>query len=328
LTELPGQRGTPSDPTDDVPALELEGLTKYFGDFVAVEDLNFVVRRGDVYGFLGPNGSGKSTTIRMILGLVRPTSGEARIFGRPATGPQERAKMAGFVEAPGFYEYLSARDNLRLLAAADRRGDKAPPLQQVLETVGLSDRARDRVRTYSQGMKQRLAIAAALLREPEFLVLDEPTNGLDPGGMRDIRALVRQLSGDGLTIFLSTHLLAEVEQLCNRVAVVGRGRLLAEGALAEIAEQARGRTEYRLVADDPEATRRVLQTREDVAVLNGRPEELEGFRPDEVVRFAAGHGGVGPVVRSLVEEGVEVLALVPTRPSLEELFLRLTEDES
>jgi len=325
---LPGQRGTPSDPTDDVPALELEGLTKYFGDFVAVEDLNFVVRQGDVYGFLGPNGSGKSTTIRMILGLVRPTSGEVRIFGQPATGPQERAKMAGFVEAPGFYEYLSARDNLRLLAAADRRGDKAPPLQQVLETVGLSDRARDRVRTYSQGMKQRLAIAAALLREPEFLVLDEPTNGLDPGGMRDIRALVRQLSGDGLTIFLSTHLLAEVEQLCNRVAVVGRGHLLAEGALAEIAEQARGRTEYRLVADDPEATRRVLQTREDVAVLNGRPEELEGFRPDEVVRFAAGHGGVGSVVRSLVEEGVEVLALVPARPSLEELFLRLTEDES
>jgi len=325
---LPGQTGTPSDPTDDVPALELEGLTKYFGDFVAVEDLNFVVRRGDVYGFLGPNGSGKSTTIRMILGLVRPTSGEVRIFGQPATGPQERAKMAGFVEAPGFYEYLSARDNLRLLAAADRRGDKAPPLQQVLETVRLSDRARDRVRTYSQGMKQRLAIAAALLREPEFLVLDEPTNGLDPGGMRDIRALVRQLSGDGLTIFLSTHLLAEVEQLCNRVAVVGRGRLLAEGALAEIAEQARGRTEYRLVADDPEATRRILQTREDVAVLNGRPEELEGFRPDEVVRFAAGHGGVGSVVRSLVEEGVEVLALVPARPSLEELFLRLTEDES
>jgi ABC-2 type transport system ATP-binding protein len=145
--------------------------------------------------------------------------------------------------------------------------------------------------------------------------------------MRDIRALVRQLSGEGLTIFLSTHLLAEVEQLCNRVAVVGRGRLLAEGALAEIAEQARGSTEYRLVADDPKATRRVLQSREDVAILNGRPEELEGFRPDEVVRFAAGPGGVGSVVRNLVEEGVEVLALVPARPSLEELFLRLTEDE-
>jgi ABC-2 type transport system ATP-binding protein len=326
LAAAPDQREAPSDGTDGVPALELAGLTKRFGDLVAVEDLSFVVRRGDVYGFLGPNGSGKSTTIRMILGLVRPTSGEVRIFGRPATSPEERAKMAGFVEAPGFYEYLSARDNLRLLAAADRRGGERAPLREVLETVGLSDRARDKVSTYSQGMKQRLAIAAALLREPEFLVLDEPTNGLDPGGMRDIRALVRQLSGEGLTIFLSTHLLAEVEQLCNRVAVVGRGRLLAEGALAEIAEQARGRTEYRLVADDPERTRVVLKAREDVALLNGRPEELEGFRPEEVVRFAVGPGGAGPVVRSLVEEGVEVMALVPARPNLEELFLRLTED--
>ena len=326
MVEAADQRA-PSVPPDGVPALELEGLTKRFGDFVAVEDLSFVVRRGDVYGFLGPNGSGKSTTIRMILGLVRPTSGEVRIFGRPATSPEERARMAGFVEAPGFYEYLSARDNLRLLAAADRRAEGRAPLQEVLETVGLSDRARDKVRTYSQGMKQRLAIAAALLREPEFLVLDEPTNGLDPGGMRDIRALVRQLSGEGLTIFLSTHLLSEVEQLCNRVAVVSHGRLLAEGALAEIAQQARDRTEYRLVADDPERTRAVLETRENVALLNGRPEELEGFRPDEVVRFSTGAEGAGPVVRSLVEEGVEVLALVPVRPNLEELFLRLTEDD-
>jgi ABC-2 type transport system ATP-binding protein len=326
LVEASDQRA-PSVPSDGVPALELEGLTKRFGDFVAVEDLSFVVRRGDVYGFLGPNGSGKSTTIRMILGLVRPTSGEVRVFGRPATSPEERASMAGFVEAPGFYEYLSARDNLRLLAAADRRAEGRAPLQEVLETVGLSSRARDKVRTYSQGMKQRLAIAAALLREPEFLVLDEPTNGLDPGGMRDIRALVRQLSGEGLTIFLSTHLLSEVEQLCNRVAVVSHGRLLAEGALAEIAQQARDRTEYRLVADDPERTRAVLESRENVALLNGRPEELEGFRPDEVVRFSTGAEGAGPVVRSLVEEGVEVLALVPVRPNLEELFLRLTEDD-
>ena len=327
MAPAPDQGAPPRGGTDGVPALELEGLTKHFGDFAAVEDLSLVVRRGDVYGFLGPNGSGKSTTIRMILGLVRPTSGEVRIFGRPATSPAERSGMAGFVEAPGFYEYLSARDNLRLLAAADRRADKSPPLQEVLQTVGLWDRARDKVRTYSQGMKQRLAIAAALLREPEFLVLDEPTNGLDPGGMRDIRALVRHLSGEGLTIFLSTHLLSEVEQLCNRVAVVSRGRLLAEGALAEIAQQARGRTEYRLVADDPERSRMVLQAREGVALLNGRPEEFEGFRPDEVVRFATGAEGAGPVVRTLVEEGVEVLALVPVRPNLEELFLRLTEDE-
>ena len=322
----PDPEGTPADHAG-VPALELRALTKHFGDFVAVQDLNLVVRRGDVYGFLGPNGSGKSTTIRMILGLVRPTSGEVRVFGRPATGPAQRARMAGFVEAPGFYEYLSGRDNLRLLAAADRRGDKVPPLQKVLETVGLAARAWDKVKTYSQGMKQRLAIAAALLREPEFLVLDEPTNGLDPGGMRDIRTLIRRLSSEGLTIFLSSHLLAEVEQLCNRVAVIGGGRLLAEGALEEIAEQARGATEYRLVADDPERARRVLRDHEDVTVLNGQVEELEGFRPEEVIRFAAGSGGSGPVVRGLVEGGVEVLALVPARPNLEEMFLRLTEGE-
>ena len=178
-----------------VPALELRGLTKRFGNLAAVEDLSLEVGRGDVYGFLGPNGSGKSTTIRMILGLVRPTAGEVRIFGRPQV-PRSGLNVAGFVEAPGFYRYLSGRDNLRLLAAADRRGDKSPPIQRVLETVELAGRAKDKVKTYSQGMKQRLAIASALLREPEFLVLDEPTNGLDPGGMRDVRALVRELAGE------------------------------------------------------------------------------------------------------------------------------------
>ena len=320
-TETGDVRAGPADP----PALELRGVTKRFGSFVAVEDLSLVVRRGDVYGFLGPNGSGKSTTIRAILGLVKPTAGEVRIFGRPAAGPAERAKMAGFVEAPGFYEYLSARDNLRILAAADRRAGGPPPIRRVLETVDLWERAGDKVKAYSQGMKQRLAIASALLREPEFLVLDEPTNGLDPAGMRDVRALVRKLSAAGLTIFLSSHLLAEVEQLCNRVAVVGRGRLLTEGSLDEIAERARGRAEYRLVADDPEVARRILGAQPDVAILNGRPEELDGFRSDEVLRFASGPEGVGPVVRSLVQEGVEVLALVPDRPNLEEMFLRLTE---
>jgi ABC-2 type transport system ATP-binding protein len=197
----------------------------------------------------------------------------------------------------------------------------------VLETVDLAGRAKDKVKTYSQGMKQRLAIASALLREPEFLVLDEPTNGLDPGGMRDVRALVRELAGEGLTIFLSSHLLSEVEQLCNRVAVVGKGRLLAEGSLGEIAEQARGRPEYRLVADDRERANHVLREHPDVALLNGRPEELDGFRPDEVIRFAAGSEGVGPVVKALVDGDVEVLALVPARPNLEEMFLRLTEGE-
>ncbi len=171
------------------------------------------MRRGDVYGFLGPNGSGKNTTIQAILGLVEPTEGEVRLLGRPARGPAGREGVAGFVDAPGFYGYLSARDNLKLLAANKRKGQ--PPIKQVLETVGLLGRERDKVNTYSTGMKQRLAIAAALMREPEVLILDEPTNGLDPGGMRDVRSLIDRLNEDGLTVFLSSHLLAEVEQLAT-----------------------------------------------------------------------------------------------------------------
>jgi ABC-2 type transport system ATP-binding protein len=303
------------------PALEVRGLTKRFGKFVAVNDLSLTVQRGDVYGFLGPNGSGKSTTIRAILGLVKPTEGEIRLLGRPADGPEGRERVAGFVEAPGFYEYLSARDNLRLLAAADRRkAGSPPPIQRVLEIVGLTGRAKDKVGAYSQGMKQRLAIAAALLREPEFLVLDEPTNGLDPAGMRDIRALVRRLSAEGLTIFLSTHLLSEVEQLCNRVAVVSRGKLVAEGSMREILEGFKVRSGFRLQTNDPERAREIL---------SGLPgaEPADGPQEDGEVRLTTGPGGAGPVVRALVEGGVEVRALVPERPNLEELFIELTESD-
>jgi len=308
------------------PVLEVRGLTKKFGDLVAVEDLSFEVWRGDVYGFLGPNGSGKSTTIRAILGLVKPTSGEIRVFGRPVGGPEGREGLAGFVDTPGFYGYLSARDNLRLLAAADKRKNE-PPLARVLKTVGLADRARDKVRTYSTGMKQRLAIAAALLREPELLILDEPTNGLDPGGMRDIRALVRKLSEEGLTIFLSSHLLAEVEQLCHRVAMIGRGRLLAEGDLDEVVRVTDGRLVYRLVVDNAEGALRVLGLSPGVEALESATEAegFDGAPGGEEVRLSIGPQGAGPVVRELVNAGIEVLALVPVRPSLEDLFLKLTE---
>ena len=313
---------------DGAPVLEVRGFTKKFGDFVAVEDLGFRVRRGDIYGFLGPNGSGKSTTIRAILGLVKPTLGEIRVFGRPVGGPEGREGLAGFVDAPGFYGYLSARDNLRILAAADKR-KKEPPLARVIETVGLTGREKDKVKTYSTGMKQRLAIAAALLREPELLILDEPTNGLDPGGMRDIRALVRRLSDEGLTIFLSSHLLAEIEQLCNRVAVIGRGRLLAEGTLAEVMQGTAGHLSYRLVVGSAEVALRVLGNLSNVEVLEStaEPEMLDRSSGGEEIRFSVGPGGVGPVVKELVDKGIEILALVPVRPSLEDLFLELTEEE-
>ncbi len=303
--------------------LEVRGFTKEFGDFVAVDSLSFEVRRGDVYGFLGPNGSGKSTTIRAIFGLVEPTEGEIHLLGRPVGGAGGREGVAGFVDMPGFYDYLSARDNLKVLAAADRRKGE-PPMARVLETVGLLGRERDKVKTYSTGMKQRLAIASALLREPEVLILDEPTNGLDPGGMRDVRALIRRLNEDGLTIFLSSHLLAEVEQLCNRVAVIGHGRLLAEGTIAEVVGGDNGRPGYQLVVDDAKSALRILQGTTHVtgASVAEPPDGLGG----EEIRLAVGPEGPGPVVRDLVAGGVAVLALVPSRPSLEDLFLELTEE--
>ena len=306
--------------------LEIRGFTKKFGDLVAVDSLSFEVRRGDVYGFLGPNGSGKSTTIRAVLGLVEPTEGEIRLLGRSASGGAGgREGVAGFVDTPGFYDYLSARDNLKVLAAADRRKGK-PPMARVLKTVGLLGRERDKVKTYSTGMKQRLAIASALLREPEVLILDEPTNGLDPGGMRDVRTLVRRLNEDGLTIFLSSHLLAEVEQLCDRVAVIGHGRLLAEGPIAEVVGGENGRPGYRLVVDDAKSALRILEDGAHVTGASladaGPPDGLEG----QEIRLVVGPEGPGPVVRDLVAGGVAVLALVPARPSLEDLFLKLTEE--
>ena len=303
--------------------LEVRGFTKKFGDFVAVDSLSFEVRRGDVYGFLGPNGSGKSTTIRAIFGLVEPTEGEVHLLGRPAGEPGGREGVAGFVDEPGFYDYLSARDNLRVLAAADRRKGE-PPMARVLETVGLLGRERDKVKTYSTGMKQRLAIASALLREPEVLILDEPTNGLDPGGMRDVRALIRRLNEDGLTIFLSSHLLAEVEQLCNRVAVIGHGRLLAEGAIAEVVGGDNGRPKYRLVVDNAKTALRILEG--GTHATGASVADLQDGLGGEEIRLAVGPEGPGPVVRDLVAGGVAVLALVPARPSLEDLFLELTEE--
>jgi ABC-2 type transport system ATP-binding protein len=307
--------------------LRIRGFSKKFGDFVAVDSLSFEVCRGDVYGFLGPNGSGKSTTIRAVFGLVEPTEGEIHLLGRQAGGPGGREGVAGFVDAPGFYDYLSARDNLKVLAAADRRKGE-PPMARVLETVGLLGRERDKVKTYSTGMKQRLAIASALLREPEVLILDEPTNGLDPGGMRDVRALIRRLNEEGLTIFLSSHLLAEVEQLCNRVAVIGHGRLLAEGTIAEVVGGDNGRQGYRLVVDDARSALRILEGGAHVTGASAADTEPPDGLGGKEIRLAVGPEGPGPVVRDLVAGGVAVLALVPARPSLEDLFLELTEERS
>src|SRR5881628_1616628 len=214
-------------------AVETRGLTKrYSTGVLAVADLNLLVRTGEVYGFLGPNGAGKTTTLRMLSGLHRPTSGTATVAGGVPGSPGSLARMGAMVETPAFYPYLSGRDNLRVVARY--AGVPRSRVEPVLQQVDLTDRARHKFRTYSTGMKQRLGVAAALLKEPELLVLDEPTNGLDPAGMAEMRTLVAELKRRGHTVLLSSHLLGEVQQICDRVGVISRGRLLREGTVAEL----------------------------------------------------------------------------------------------
>src|SRR4051794_28668320 len=195
--------------------VEVRGLVKRYGEIVAVDDVDLTVQAGDVYGYLGPNGAGKTTSLRMMLGLIAPTAGSVRLFGRdPQAGVAALEGVAGFGEAPRFYPYMSRRRNLELLADFD--GGGAPRrIPAALETVELSDRAKDKVGGYSHGMRQRLGIASSLLRDPRLLLLDEPATGLDPAGMRDMRKLIRRLASEGMTVLLSSHLLAEVEELCN-----------------------------------------------------------------------------------------------------------------
>src|SRR4051794_11807583 len=204
--------------------VEIRGLVKRYGEIVAVDHVDLTVQPGDVYGYLGPNGAGKTTSLRMMLGLIAPTEGSVRLFGRdPQAGVAALEGVAGFVEAPRFYPYLTGRRNLEMLAAFDG-GDAPERIPAVLETVELTDRAKDKVGGYSHGMRQRLGLAAALLRDPKLLLLDEPATGLDPAGMRDMRRLIRRLADEGMTVLLSSHLLAEGEELCNPRGTLRRRR--------------------------------------------------------------------------------------------------------
>src|ERR687889_630447 len=213
--------------------LETRNLTKRYGPrIVAVDRVSLTVRRGEVYGFLGPNGAGKTTTLRMLLGLVRPTSGTASVLGRLPGDPESLARVGALVESPAFYPYLSGRDNLRVVASY--AGGSPARVEEVLDTVELTGRAGDKVRKYSLGMRQRLGVAAALLKDPELLILDEPTNGLDPRGMADMRAIIRRVGHGERTVLLSSHLLGEVEQVCDRVGVIHRGELVTQGTMDEL----------------------------------------------------------------------------------------------
>ncbi len=215
--------------------LRLKGLTKHFGTLVAVKDLNLELRRGEVFGFLGPNGAGKSTTVGMILGLVEPTSGTVEIFGQPLVSDRWAAlrRVGAIIEGPAFSPYLSGRDNLVLLARAIG-GIPAGKINEVLERVNLLDRAGDRYDHYSMGMKQRLGIASTLLREPELIILDEPTSGLDPAGTKEVRDLIPKLAHEGRTVFLCSHILHEVELVCQRVAIIKQGTMLANAPIDEL----------------------------------------------------------------------------------------------
>jgi ABC-2 type transport system ATP-binding protein len=301
----------------DAPPVAARGLVKRYGDITAVAGVDLTVERGDVFGYLGPNGAGKTTSLRMLLGLIRPTEGSAQLFGRDplVVGARALDRVAGFVEGPRFYPYLSGRKNLRLLGDFDG-GVPASRIDEVLDVVELRDRAKDRVGGYSHGMKQRLGIAAALLREPQLLLLDEPTTGLDPAGMRDMRELVKRLASEGITILLSSHILAEVEELCNRVAIIRSGRIIYEGFLADLLQSAAGG--YRLKATDLERARAVLLARgiESVNLVDGE------------LRFQADEATVETVTVSLGQAGIGISALVPLTATLEELFLGMTEEEA
>jgi ABC-2 type transport system ATP-binding protein len=305
-----GPSGGPAASTSHL--VETNDLTKRFGGRItAVDRVSLSVRRGEVYGFLGPNGAGKTTTLRMLLGLVRPTSGTATVLGEPPGSPETLARVGALVETPGFYPYLSGRDNLRVLAryagVAGKRVDAA------LERVDLSARAGDRYATYSLGMKQRLGVAATLLKDPELLVLDEPTNGLDPAGMRDMRALIRNLGSSGHTVLLSSHLLGEVQQLCDRVGVISHGRLIAESTVDDLRGQA-----GLLVRAEP-----LELAREHAERLLGADQVTA---VDGTLRLRVAPSEAGRVNHALVAADIVVSELRPLERTLEEVFLEMTGD--
>jgi ABC-type multidrug transport system ATPase subunit len=295
--------------------IKTQGLTKRFGKSLVVDAVDLDVAQGDIYGFLGANGSGKTTTVRMILGLVLATSGTVQLFAQPmpnsALGVLPR--VGALVETPAAYDHLSGRANLMVLDAsgpAGQRRTRRTRVEDALERVGLADVDKRPVKAYSLGMRQRLGLAGALLHTPELLVLDEPTNGLDPQGIREIRELLLELHAAGTTIFLSSHLLAEVEQLCTRVGVLDRGRLIVQDSLATLRAPT-GRT----VLHTPDAG-------SAVALLDGRVELREG---DRLVVRGADPASLNAL---LVGQGIRISELAPERRSLEQVVLELTSTES
>ena len=298
-------------------AIQTEGLTKRLGDAAVVDKLDLAVPRGSVYGFLGPNGSGKTTTIRMLLGLIWPTAGAYRVLGEamPAANAKVLPQVGALIEGPAFYPWLTGRQNLRRMDAAAPDGQRKTRRERIdtaLTRVGLAAAANKRFRAYSLGMKQRLGLAAALLRPRSLLILDEPTNGMDPQGTREIRNLVRELAGEGSTVFLSSHLLSEVEQVCSHVGIISVGKMVAQGSVEEL--RGRGEAMLRVETDDAPGAAKILDRLGLEAItVTGEvvSAQLDGQRPEECNR-------------ELVLAGVGVRSLTTDRRSLEDAFVALT----
>lgn len=295
--------------------LQTEQLTKKYRRRLVVDHLSLRVEKGDIFGFLGRNGAGKSTTIRMALGLVRPTSGNVRLLGHDMSRHPLRAlkRIGAIVEAPAFYENFSGRQNLRMFAAMSG-GAERQRIEEVLEIVGLRDRAGDRVRVYSHGMRQRLGIAQALLPNPELIILDEPTDGLDPQGLCETRELIRRLRDElGLTVVLSSHLLHEVEQICNRVAIIDEGRLLYQGSIEDLLGK------HKLIK------LKVDRVNEAYELLMKNPLLSLSRNGDESLYLKMSNEQIPLINALLVQHGFRVMELSPQRESLEQVFLSLTQ---
>ena len=299
--------------------VETFGLTKRFGERVAVDGVDLHIPRGVAFGYLGPNGAGKTTLIRMLLGLTSATAGTMRILGRdvPAERADALARVGAIVEEPRFHGYLTGRENLEIVAAARER-ESHERIDGALARTGLADRADEKVREYSLGMRQRLGVARSLLADPELLLLDEPTNGLDPAGILEFRGMVRTLVEEGRTVVLSSHLLGEVEKICDRVAIVDHGRVVAQGAIEDIATVRQKRI---LIAttDDAQAGE-VLRDHPSVDTIAATDDGLQVTLLAEIEAYAT----AGEINRLLVEAGITVYRLEPTRASLEDRFLEIT----
>jgi ABC-2 type transport system ATP-binding protein len=300
-----------SQPTQNV--VETRGLTKsYSNGVVALQALNLTIHRGEVYGLLGPNGAGKTTTLRLLTGLIKPSSGRATVVGGSPGSPASLAHVGAMVETPAFWPYLSGRDNLRLLARYCRLPDRR--VAAVLEEVAMTEPANRAVGTYSTGMKQRLGVAAALLKDPTLLILDEPTNGLDPQGIVEFRDLIKNIGQGDRTVLLSSHLLSEVEQICTRVGVIRRGALVAEGTIDEI----RGGSQLMIRAQPVDLARRVLE--EAIGANNVTMRDGEFGLKVDMSQTAS-------IAKRLVMAGVDLTELRPGERSLEDVFMELTGTE-